>query len=153
MERGDAPNLIFTGSPSELQTGLAAMAQFQARSLAGAASRGSRRLEADTRSKSTKGNARFGLERTRALCYPQCNVHIILVTSDFHMERSRMIFQRAADVFLRAFGHKVLITVAPSDTPAGEAGDHYRAKAPALEQQLRAALTKGVADEQVYKWI
>jgi len=154
MALGRAPNLIYTCSENEHRSGLMdAFAAYQA-ALQGGARRDSWRIEVDTRAKTTKGNARFALERAKLLC-PQrsCKVLITLVTSDFHMARSRLIFERAADVFLRSLGHTVTIETAPAQTPRGAEGDSYRAKAPELERRQRSELAKGVADDDVRRWV
>ena len=59
------------------------------------------------------------MERLRdSYCYPGAVVRLILVTSDFHVVRARMIFHRAAEAILRPAGHAWYIECRSSPTPA-----------------------------------
>ena len=99
-------SLIWVGSQSEYAAGLPARLGRYAAILADAPPRPRWRQDVDTRSRTTQGNARFAMERLRdSYCYPGAVVRLILVTSDFHVARARMIFHRAAEAILRPAGH------------------------------------------------
>ena len=111
------------------------------------------RQELDTQSKSTLGNARFCMERLRdGYLYPRAVARIVLVTSDFHIERARMIFHRAAEAILRPAGHRWYIECRGCVTPE-DAPPRYLEEARSLEEGQRARLQEGVSEEKVRQWI
>ena len=113
------------------------------------------RQDVDTRSKTTQGNARFCMELLRDnYCYPGATVRLILVTSDFHMARARMIFHRAAEAILRPAGHSWYVECRCSKTPDNAAGHKYREAAGRLEDgQRKSLLERRESDAEVEKWL
>lgn len=82
--------------------------------LSGQGAGGSMRVIVDSRAKSTLGHARFSLERVLSdLLRLECHVRVHLVTSDFHMERARMVFQRACAAMLVTEGHNFELVCCP----------------------------------------
>jgi hypothetical protein len=73
------------------------------------------RVIVDTRSKSTQGNARFSLQRIlEEFADLGCMIVLHLVTSDFHMERARLIFERACSAIFVRKGHNFDVRCYPS---------------------------------------
>ena len=118
----------------------------------------------DARSKTTLGNARFAMENIMESLISKRPRHICihLVTSEFHMERSRMIFLRAAQVFLNKFledGFTYELRCHPcihcdSEVPEKYIGSESADKLPThiqLEQRQRDAYNKSSEDE-VLDW-
>ena len=84
------------------------------------------------------------MERLRdSYCYPGAVVRLILVTSDFHVARARMIFHRAAEAILRPAGHAWYIECRSSPTPDTAEGRRYRDDAGRLEEGQRERLLEG----------
>lgn len=115
------------------------------------------RQEIDTQSKSTQGNARFCMERLRdGYLYPRAVARIVLVTSDFHIERARMIFHRAAEAILRPAGHRWYIECRGCVTPKDAPPKFLKQAIPAEKEQrerLQAGVKECSSDETVRQWI
>ena len=148
-------SLLFVGSQSEFAKGLLGQLGQHASILAHAPPRPRWRQDVDTRSKTTQGNARFCMELLRDnYCYPGATVRLILVTSDFHMARARMIFHRAAEAILRPAGHSWYVECRCSKTPDNAAGHKYREAAGRLEDgQRKSLLERRESDAEVEKWL
>ena len=148
-------SLIWVGSQAEYRAGLPGQLARYSGMLARAPLRTRWRQDVDTRSVTTKGNARFCMERLRDnYCYEGAAVRIILVTSDFHMERARLIFHRAAEAILQPAGHSWYIECRSSETPDSAIGQRYRRDAERLEVWQRTRLWEGgVSDEDVRRWL
>ena len=148
-------SLIWVGSQSEYAARLLRyLGWYAGKHLADAPPRQRWRQDVDTRSDTTKGNARFCMERLRdSYCYPGAVVRLILVTSDFHMTRARMIFHRATEAILRPAGHAWYLECRSCATPETADGQKYRKAAGRLEDQQRKNLLDGQEpDADVEKW-
>eukprot|EP00658_Telonema_sp_P-2_P057017 TRINITY_DN45484_c0_g1_i2.p1 TRINITY_DN45484_c0_g1~~TRINITY_DN45484_c0_g1_i2.p1 ORF type:complete len:217 (-),score=58.41 TRINITY_DN45484_c0_g1_i2:27-593(-) len=98
------------------------------------------RVMVDTRSKGTRGNARFALERVRdELCFAGATVRIILVTNEYHMERARFLFEWvASDVFGAGSRWYIECSACPNE-PAEEC-EKYLKVARATERRQKREL-------------
>lgn len=114
----------------------------------------------DSQSRTTLGNARFAMEQILDDLNgsPHRHVEIHLVTSEFHLERSRVIFLRAAAVFLQQAGYSFNLFCHPCIHTSIETVQKYIAAKDSgvpthikLEDNQRAVYNQH-SDEQVRAW-